>query len=347
MKNMIDELWLPSEVESRSISAENPRGDKAGGARTKPDKNSPAYRLGKGWKVKPCIPIPAKKTAVIAEIKGAGVIRHIWMTLDPKFYRTCIIQIYWDNEKNPSVEVPLGDFFCCGHELRCIINSSMVSVCPEGGLNSYWPMPFLGSARIVIKNESEETVPMFFYQIDYSVREKLPKDIWYFHAQWRRENPVKPNREYTILDGVLGRGRYVGTYLAWIQLHPFWWGEGEIKFFIDGDKEFPTICGTGTEDYFGGAWCFNNTFSHIYSGYPLWLPHGSGKEEDVDPRVGIKHGLYRWHILDPIFFHNDLRVTIQALGWNKDDTFRSLEDDIASTAYWYQNEPHASRHQTL
>jgi hypothetical protein len=263
------------------------------------------------------------------------------MTLDPKFYRSSVLRIFWDGEESPSVEVPLGDFFGCGHGAPCIINSAVVAVNPSGGLNSYWQMPFLKSARITVENESEEAVPMLFYQVDYTIREQLPKDVMYFHAQWRRENTTKEKQEYTILDNVQGQGVYAGTYLLWTQLNPFWWGEGEIKFFIDGDKEFPTIVGTGTEDYFGGAWAFNTTFSHIFSGYHAWLPQGAGQGKDVDPKKGVKHGLYRWHIPDPVHFKRDLRVAIQALGWNENGTFRPLEDDISSVAYWYQSEPHS------
>lgn len=340
MRGVLDDLWLPSKKESRSISAENPAGDKGAGATQEPVSSSPARRLGKGWKAMPCVAVPPKETFTIADIQGQGVIRHIWMTLDSKFYSSCVLRMYWDGEKSPSVEVPLGDFFCCGRGVAAPVDSLMVAVNPEGGLNSYWPMPFRNSARLTVENQSEETLPALFYQVDYTIKEKLPRDARYFHAQYRRENPVKEKKEYTILDGVTGEGTYVGTYLAWVQRHPFWWGEGEIKFFIDGDKEYPTICGTGTEDYICGAWCFNDTFSHVFSGYPLWFPKGAGKGEDVDPSLGVKHGMYRWHVLDPIFFHQDLRVTIQALGWNKDGTFRPLEDDISSVAYWYQTEPH-------
>ena len=138
--------------------------------------------------------------------------------------------------------------------------------------------------------------------------------------------------EHVILDGVKGRGHYVGTFLAWTQLSNGWWGEGEIKFYLDGDTDYPTICGTGTEDYFCGAWGFGETFHAPFTGYPLWR-----REPGEVPR----HALYRWHILDPIRFKQDLKVTIQALGWWPNGKFQPLTDDIASVAYWYQTEPHA------
>jgi hypothetical protein len=160
----------------------------------------------------------------------------------------------------------------------------------------------------------------------------VPTDAAYFHAQFRRSMTTRQHPEHTILDGVQGRGQYVGTFIAWEQLSNGWWGEGEIKFYLDGDTDSPTINGTGTEDYFGGAWNFGDTaFSAPFSGYPLFR-----KESAQIP----KHAMYRWHVPDPIRFNHDLRVTIQALGWWPDGKFQPLTDDIASVAYWYQTEPH-------
>ncbi len=325
---------LLSNAKSRSISAENPRGEKGGGAKTLPDienEGRAASVLGKGWKTRPCIKLPAESTTTLAEIEGPGCINHIWMTVEPKALRNCILRFYWDGEKTPSVEVPLGDLFCNGHEMRCNINSLPVSVNPTGAMNTYFPMPFRKSAKVTIENQWNEDFGWFFYQFDYSLTE-IPENAAYFHAQWRRENTVKFKEPYTILDGVKGKGHYVGTYLAWTQLSNGWWGEGEIKFFMDGDNKYPTICGTGTEDYFGGAWGFEDTFSGPYLGYPLWVK----KENEV-----IKHGLYRWHLMDPVRFEEDLKITIQALGWNQMRKYQPLTDDISSVAYWYQREPHA------
>jgi hypothetical protein len=322
-----------SNAKTRSISAENPEGKVGGGALEAPDEANAATWLGKGWKVRPCITLPKESNTVLANIEGPGTIKHIWITVDPKAYRDCILRMYWDDEKTPSVEVPLGDFFANGHGLRVNINSLMIAVNPSGGFNSYWPMPFRKSARIEVENQRFEEIGGFFYQITYELDE-VPADAAYFHAQWRRAVSPIDKPEHVILDGIKGKGHYVGTYLAWTQLANGWWGEGEIKFFMDGDKDdAPTICGTGTEDYFGGAWGFGDTFSTQFLGYPLWR-----KEPGEVP----KHGLYRWHVLDPIRFDKDLKVTMQALGWWPGWKFQPLQDDIASTGYWYQSEPHGA-----
>lgn len=328
---------LLDDAETRSISAENPTGAVGGGAHETPETNNPASKLGKGWKVKPCIELQAGETRTIAEIEGPGMIQHIWITVDPKVFRDFVLRIYWDGETTPSVEAPLGDFFCCGHALRAKINSLPIAVNPAGGLNSYWPMPFRRSAKITIENQHRDAMNGFFYQITYALR-PVPESAAYFHAQWRRTLTTREQPEHTLLDGVTGRGHYVGTYIAWTQFSNGWWGEGEIKFFLDDDGEYPTICGTGTEDYFGGAWGFygpdnrEEPYSTPFLGLPL-VRH-------VDNEVP-RYGLYRWHIMDPIRFRKALRVTIQALGWWPNSKFQPLTDDLASVSYWYQAEPHA------
>jgi hypothetical protein len=316
--------------ETRSISAENPTGEKSGGAKAVPGPKDAASELGTGWKVRPAITLPAGQTTTLANIQGPGAIQHIWITVDQKAYRDCVLRIYWDDEANPSVESPLGDFFASGHGMRYKVDSLMVAVNPSGGFNSYWPMPFRKRARITVENQKPEAVSGFFYQITYAL-EEVPQDAGYLHAQWRRSMTTRTSPEHVILEGVRGQGHYVGTFLAWEQLSNGWWGEGEIKFYMDGDMAHPTICGTGTEDYFGGAWGFGDTFSTAFLGYPL-----HHRREGQIP----KHALYRWHVPDPIRFRKDLRVTIQALGWWPEGRFQPLTDDIASVAYWYQNEPH-------
>ncbi len=325
-------LPLLNQAETRSISAENPTGEKGGGARAVPDAQNAASDLGRGWKVRPCITLPAGQTVTLADVAGPGQVQHIWITVDVKAYRDCILRYYWDGEPEPSVEVPLGDFFANGHGLRYPVNSLMVAVNPSGGFNAYWPMPFRTSMRITVENCRSEAIHGFFYQITYA-RGEVAADAAYFHAQWRRSDTTRQRPEHVLLDGVRGRGHYVGTFLAWTQMSNGWWGEGEMKFFLDGDGADPTICGTGTEDYFGGAWCFGDTYSTPFLGYPLWR-----RAEGEVPR----HGLYRWHVLDPIRFAQDLRVTIQALGWWPNGKYQPLTDDIASVAYWYQTEPHAA-----
>jgi hypothetical protein len=330
-------VYLPRPGRTRSICAENPKGEKGAGAQAIPDGGA-ARRLGQGWKVRPCIDLPAGETTTLAEIEGPGLIQHIWITATDASYRDCILRMYWDGEETPSVEVPLGDFFCCGHSLRTTVNSMPIAVNPSGAFNSYWPMPFHKSARITIENQRWEEIKHFFFQITWA-ETPIPAEAAMLHAQWRRAMGTRECPEHVLLDGVRGRGQYVGTYLAWTQLSNGWWGEGEVKFFIDGDQQFPTICGTGTEDYFGGAWGFYGPEGkeQPYSTPFLGLPLVRHVVNEV-PRFG----LYRWHIMDPIRFDEDLRVTIQELGWWPDGTYEPLTDDVASTAYWYQSEPHAA-----
>ena len=323
---------LLSNAETRSISAENPGGIVAGGAREVPDADHAASLLGQGWKVRPSITLEPGSTVTLADVEGPGIIQHVWLTVRSEAYRSCVLRMYWDEEEVPSVEAPLGDFFANAHGLRYNVISLPIAVNPSGGFNSYWPLPFRQHARITIENEYWEPIRGFYYQITYSLGQ-LPEDAAYLHAQWRRGLTTRECPEHLLLDGVRGQGHYVGTAMGWSQFSNGWWGEGEIKFYIDGDSEFPTICGTGTEDYFGGAWGFGGeTYSTPFLGYPLYR-----KEEGEVPQ----HGLYRWHIMDPIRFQRDLKVTIQALGWWLNHKFEPLTDDICSVAYWYQREPHA------
>ncbi len=328
-----------SGAKTRSISAENPTGEKGKGGRATEGTGAQAARdLGRGWKVSPSLHIPPESAATLAEIAGPGAIQHIWLTCHPQHWRRLILRAYWDGEETPSIETPVGDFFCSGWCQRVNVASLPIAVNPAGGMNSYWPMPFRRSARITMENLGDEPVTLYF-QITYAL-DDVPDDAAYFHAQWRRENPLRYKDVHTLVDGVRGRGQYVGTYIAWGVNNSGWWGEGEIKFFLDGDEEFPTICGTGTEDYFGGAW----NFEHPQGEYGMFCAPFSGLPQVIKPdglyRSQQRFGLYRWHILDPIRFEEDLRVTIQALGWRSGRRYLPLQDDIASVAYWYQAEPH-------
>ncbi len=329
-----------SNAQTRSISAENFTGEKGkAGMATEGTGAQSARHLGQGWKVSPSIDIAPKNTVTLAEIDGPGAIQQIWLTVHPAFWRKLVIRFYWDGEATPSVETPLGDFFCNGWGVRCNVQSLPVAVNPAGGFNCYWEMPFRKSARITVESLTDEEVRGFYYQINYTLTD-VPDDAAYFHAQWRRSNPLPYKTVHTLVDGIQGQGQYVGTYLAWGVNNNGWWGEGEIKFYMDGDKDFPTICGTGTEDYFGGAWNFEHpagqygVFSSPFSGMPQVIkPDGLYQSQQ-------RFGLYRWHIMDPIRFQKDLRVTIQALGWRKEG-YLPMKDDIASTVFWYQSEPHA------
>lgn len=328
-----------SKARSRSISAENFTGEKGcGGMATEGNGKHFSRFLGQGWKVSPSITIPKGESFTLAEIEGPGIVTHIWFTCFPKTWRDLIFRIYWDDETEPSVEVPIGDFFCNGWCEQSTLYSIPMTVAPAGGFNSYWPMPFRKKAKIVMENRFFEDA-LLYYQIDYSLDDQ-PEDAAYFHAQFRRSNPVKFKEVHTILDGVYGRGHYVGTYLAWQSNSCDWWGEGEVKFYLDGDGDFPTICGTGTEDYVGGAFNFEMPKGsyHPYSAPFL------GMHQVITPdglyRSQQRFGMYRWHLPDPIRFQEDLTVTIQALGVRDNNRFLPLSDDVASTAYWYQTEPH-------
>ena len=343
----LGDLARLSNAESRSISAENFKGEKGKGAMaTEGVHANSARELGQGWKVSPCVKIAPHSVFTVAEIEGPGALKHMWMTVSQRFYRQFILRIYWDGEADPSVCVPLGDFFCNGWTERVNVNSVPIVVNPSGGFNSYWEMPFRKKCLITLENLSDED-PEFFYQINYVLTE-VPEDRAYFHAQWRRMNPTREKEEYVILDDVAGRGQYVGTYVAWQPNSNGWWGEGDVKFFLDGDREFPTICTTGTEDYFGGAWGFtDNTFKNYqefsspYCGLPQII------RPDGFTKANLRFGMYRWHVCDPIRFREDLKVTMQALGWRSKGRFLPLKDDIASTAFWYQTEPHRPFRQDL
>lgn len=330
-----------SHAKTRSISPENFTGEKGkGGMATEGTGAKAARDLGQGWKISPSIRLKSKETFTLAEIQGAGAIQHIWMT-PTGHWRFLILRMYWDGETEPSVEVPVGDFFACGWNAYAQISSLAICVNPGSALNCYWQMPFRKSCRMTMENIGDDEV-VLYYQIDYTLTE-VPEDLAYFHAQFRRVNPLPYKEVYTILDGVKGWGHYVGTYMAWGVNSTGWWGEGEIKFYIDGDKDFPTICGTGTEDYFCGSYNFENREKKQYQEFTT--PY-SGLAQVIRPdglyNSQQRFGLYRWHIMDPIRFEQDLRVTIQALGWRSGGRYLPLQDDIASVAFWYQKEPHAA-----
>lgn len=336
-------LYSPT-LKSRAITMENPRGDKGRGG-----------MAGGGRKGAACLPNLAKDQVFeFAAIDGPGAIRHIWITVQnegPFKLRNLILRFYWDDQETPSVEAPLSDFFGICHGLTRPHESEFL-VTPEGkGFNSYFLMPFGKRARLTIANESGRDAGMFFYQVDYTLGDAVTEETPRFHAQFRRVPRTTMGQDYTILDGVRGRGRYLGATIGVIDLVPrrtTWWGEGEVKIFLDGDTEYPTICGTGAEDYVGTGWGLGE-FAHRELGAPI-----SGE---------TYVSLYRFHVRDPIYFSSDVRVTLQQLGndathgpadpygvmgeflaagkYRKDhpEGFFEREDDVCSTAYWYQTLP--------
>jgi hypothetical protein len=341
-------IFRLSNAKSRSISPENLTGEPGKGGMTALENGSAkgaARDLGQGWKVNPFIVINAKQTFTLAEITGSGAIQHIWMTPTGNWRHT-ILRFYWDDEKEPSVEVPVGDFFGMGWGQYAHLNSLPITVNPGSAFNSYRPMPFRKKCRVTMENIGDEAMRIY-YQIDYTLTD-VPDDAAYFHAQFRRTNPT--NGIYTMVDGIKGKGQYVGTYMAWEVNNNGWWGEGEIKFYMDGDSKFPTINGTGTEYYFCGSYDFDTRkrneagveivdyteFSTAYAGLHQ-VVRGDGHYN-----VMQRFGLYRWHIVDPIRFEKDLKITIQDLGWKDGGRYKVQRSDIASVVYWYQTEPHVA-----
>jgi hypothetical protein len=348
-------LYRLSDAKTRSISPENFSGEKGKAGMADPaDKDKPnvanasyaARDLGQGWKVNPYIRIKSGETYTLAEITGPGAIQHIWMTPTGN-WRYSILRVYWDDETEPSIECPVGDFFAMGWGSYAHLSSLAICVNPGSAFNCYWTMPFRKKCRITMENINDKDPMTLYYQIDYTLTE-VPADAGYFHAQFRRSNPNETS-DYTIAEGIKGKGQYVGVYLAWGVHNNGWWGEGEIKFFMDGDTQFPTICGTGTEDYFCGSYDFDTAKKNAAGvsevNYTEFCTPYSGLHQvirgDGHYNVMQRFGLYRWHVNDPVRFDKDLKVTIQDLGWRKDGRYLAQKSDISSVCFWYQSEPHA------
>jgi hypothetical protein len=337
---------LKPHVESFSATAENVCAERNSGG-----------KANHGRKGASCLePMKTGESYTLLEKTGHGIIRRIWCTIPPgntDHLRNVMLRIYWNGLKEPSVEVPLGDFFGIAHGRQKAMQSACVSMQDGRGLNCFFPMPFEGGVRIVVTNEAATDVPMFFYQIDFTMGDTFDQPIGYFHAQFRRTNPTPLHQDYVVLDGIEGNGCYAGTVLGIRNCYstniPEWWGEGEVKFYIDGE-EWPSICGTGLEDYIGSGWGTEQTCTP-YQGAPL-----------LDNKKGY-YSLYRFHILDPIYFHHSLRVTVSQLGSGSRERAQEFygdaggyykaagcaadaplclferSDDYCSVAYWYQSPP--------
>ena len=338
-----------SNAKSRSISAENLTGEAGGGARAVPGDfqataSAAARELGQGWKVSPYVAVPQGIEFTIADIEGPGAIQSMWFAGWIKY--DIVLRIYWEDQDTPSVEVPLPAFFAhmyCSDENSdgCYptLNSAMVMVAPKQGYSCYWEMPFRKHCRITLENLTEGPKGIY-YQINYTLTE-IHDECAYFHAQYRQKRPVDYMEEYVILDGIEGKGHYVGTSLAaGMNGSNNWWGEGEFKFYIDDDSKFPTICGTGLEDYFLGAWGWVPkdhyvTYSGLYAGMFQHI-HSNSVYQSQE-----RFQLYRWHVPDPIRFDKKLRVTAQDLGWRSGGRYLPRRDDFMTVAYWYQTLPTA------
>jgi len=331
-------LYRLSDAKTRSIGPENLTGEPGkGGMATLANGSArqAAAELGQGWKVNPFIVIEPGQTFTMAEISGSGSIQHIWMTPTGN-WRYSIFRIYWDDEPEASVETPVGDFFGMGWGKYAPLNSLTVTVNPGSAFNSYWPMPFRKKCRMTMTNINTERM-VLYYQVDYTLTQ-VPEDAGYFHAQFRRKSSVEGG-VCTLVDSIEGKGQYVGVSLAWGVHNNGWWGEGEIKFYMDGDTKYPTIAGTGTEDYFCGSYDFEVAgkyveFSTPYAGlHQVIRPDGLYNSQE-------RFGLYRWHIMDPIRFDKSLKVTIQDLGWKDNGKYLVQQSDISSVVFWYQADPH-------
>jgi len=343
---------IPSGVTTRWYSFENPTGAPGKGGATNEG------RKGAAWKT-----IAAGETVVLADIPGPGVVRRIWLTVPGRVatLRGFAVRMYWDDQDWPSVEAPLQDFFGLPFARQVPFESALFSN-PEGrSFNSFVPMPFRKRGRITLTNDSTEEASLF-YDVDVTLGDDLPADLACFHARYRRLNPTVPGEDFEVLPRVEGRGRYLGANIGvrtTTHRRPLWFGEGELKVFLDDDRVLPTLVGTGTEDLVGSAWGLGR-FDHLYQGCPL-----------TEEKDGV-WGFYRYHVPDPVYFARAVRVTLQQIAGGRVSQLRALpradrpelvrthrrfdpadhaaasgEDwenfespqDVCATAYWYQTLP--------
>jgi hypothetical protein len=309
---------LDAAVESRSISFENPTGARGEGGKASSD-------LGTGRKGAPARTIKPGEAVTLCDIAGRGTIRHIWITMhhDPEVLRACVIRAYWDGQESPSIECPIGDFMGLAHGKVMGYQSAVHSVGESAGMNLWLPMPFNKRAKFTFSHQGQKETPLF-YQIDYTLGDKHPKDVGRLHVLFRRENPTLLKQDFELLPQRKGKGRFIGSLMGIRSLADGWWGEGEIKVFLDGDKEFPTLCGTGSEDYVGLSWGMQQT-PFLYNGCNL-------------NQKGFV-SMYRWHLPDPIYWQKDCRITIQQIGW-KNGLFER-QDDWSCATFWYEPVPSA------
>lgn len=308
---------LDTGLQSRSISFENPTGAPGQGGRA----SSP---LGLGRKGAPNRSFKPGETVVLADIEGPGTIRHIWLTLSerqPEVFRSLVVRAYWEGQDHPSIECPLGDFFGFAHGKVRAYQSAVHSVGERAGMNIWLPMPFRRHARITLTNETDKPVTIY-YQIDYTHGDQHPADVGRLHVLFRRENPTTIKSDFVLLPRRHQKGRFIGAVVGVRALTKFWWGEGEIKIYMDGDDEFPTICGTGTEDWVGLSYGLQPT---------RFLYHGASLTKDQ------YHSIYRWHLPDPIAWRRECRITIQQIRWQ--DSLAETQDDWSTATFWYEPAP--------
>ena len=339
--------YVFTKLESRAVTQENPTGAKGLGGKDKGigncRKGAPAFRN-----------VAAGETKTLCNIEGPGMVRHIWMTFSdpaqrtPEHLRSWIIRMYWDDSPYPSVEAPIGDFFGIAHGRAAHFVSPYLSCACGTAYNCFFPMPFSKRCRITFENNTNEPMDWLFYQIDYTLGDPVTADWGRFHAHFRRQNPTTVGKDYTLLDTEGSPGVFTGAVLGVNPIGPGWWGEGEMKFYIDGDTRYHTICGTGTEDYVGSGWRFEKN-DVLYMGVNY---------KAQNPATGLDQfaSFYRFHIMDPIYFQNSLHVELQQLGaggWTEENKAKygwsdmhvhpnmsnwlyDRADDVSSVVYWYQ-----------
>ncbi len=310
---------------SRSISFENPTGQPGEGGKS-------ASALGVGRKGSPSRSIKPGEEVQLCDIQGPGAIRHIWLTTarEPVAQRAMLIRVWWDDQEHPSIECPVGDFFGFAHGKIMPYQSAVHSVGATGGRNIWLPMPFVKRARITFVNQGEKEVPLF-YQIDYTLGDQLPAGVGRLHVLFRRENPTTEKKDFELLPQRKNKGRFIGSVIGIRNMHPDqWWGEGEVKVYMDGDTDFPTICGTGSEDYVGLAWGIQQT-PFLYNGCSL------DRKQDKTGDVFVS--MYRWHLPDPIAWQHEARITIQQIAWH--NGLAETSDDWSCATFWYEPIPSA------
>lgn len=309
---------LNTGLESRSISFENPTGAPGAGGKA-------ASNLGVGRKGAPAKELTPGEVVTLANITGPGTIRHIWVTTsaDPVILRGLVLRGYWEGQAHPSIECPLGDFMGFAHGRVKSYQSAVHSLGEMAGMNIWLPMPFTKSARFTLSNDTDKKMPLF-YQIDYTLKDRHPKDVGRLHVLFRRENPTTLKQDFELLPRRAGKGRFIGSIIGIRALAGDWWGEGEIKVYKDGDREFPTICGTGSEDYVGLSWGIQQT-PFLYNGCCL------------NDKGFVT--MYRWHLPDPIYWQNEARITIQQIGWK--NGLYERQDDWSCATFWYEPSPSA------
>ncbi|HZG45849.1 MAG TPA: glycoside hydrolase family 172 protein [Allosphingosinicella sp.] len=290
------------------VSPENPTGAPGAGGREN--------RGGKGHAFET---IPLGGSHVLADIKGAGIIDRMWMTIEdrsPEALRGLRLEIFWDGARTPAVSVPLGDFFLHGAGQMVPMETALLAS-PEGrSFVSYLPMAFRRGARIVVTNESPKQVNLIFFDINYRRVERQPADALYFHAWWSRDRATKLGQDFRILPRVRGRGRFLGasvTVLTNTAYRDVWWGEGEVKIYLDGDRDLASLVGTGAEDYIGTAWG-QGAYINRFQGAPIATWEGGGRWT-----------FYRWHVPDPIFFARDIEVALQQIGGGRKNIVLDLQ----------------------